>query len=255
MHRRALTLFCALGLGCAMVSQARATAAIPTVSFSYVTDSTSYTGTPGSTVPVNIYLQETLTGGATDIVTPDGGLLGAGAGVNATGTTGGTSASFTSGAFTEPSPPWGSTSAFYNQGGGSNLEFVNLAPFGGPYPDLTTDLTGDDILLGTLDITVGTGTTTYLLTSLNDDTINGSDSQLGQTDGNTVDDSGADLDAGGIGFTGADAAAGESFTVVPTPSVGSPVPLPASLWLGLTGLGGLVAIRWISRVRGVAGLI
>jgi hypothetical protein len=134
--------------------------------------------------------------------------------------------------------------ADYNQGTGNNLEFVGLAGSSGPFAFPT----GGKVELGVLDITVGTGTTTYLVTSLDQDTINGSSSLLGQSDGNTITDTDADLDAGGAGYTGADAASAYSFTVAPPAVVG--VPLPASRWVGLAGLGGLLlAMRWTRRVR------
>jgi hypothetical protein len=247
MHKRVLALLGVVVVGCVMANQAKAA-----VSFQYVTDASSYTGASGTTVDVTIYLQETLTAGSTDIITPEGGLIGAGAAVNVSGTTGGTAASIPSSSFTLASP-FVTLTADYNQGTGNNLEFVGLAGNSGPFAFPTSG----KVELGVVAITVGTGQTTYLLTSLNEDTINGSNSLLGQSDGNTLTDKGTDLDVSGTSmpasdseaYTGADASAGFSFVVGP-PSTA--VPLPASLWLGIVGLGGLPVIRRALRVSNVA---
>lgn len=202
------------------------------VSFSYVTDALSYSAAQASQVAVQIYLKETLTAGSTDIVAGDGGLAGAGAGLNFTGVTGGTASTVANGTFTPASSLAPTThSLYYNQPtNANNLEFVELAGDTGPFPSPPTN---GLLLLGTIDIKVGSGTSTFALTSLNNDTIDDSNSNLGQEDGNTVTVNSTDLDkTGQSGFTGADAAALYTFTVSPTV-----MPEPGSI--SLLGLGAL----------------
>ena len=213
------------------------------VIYSYVTDASSYTGNAGSIVPVNIYLQETLTGSSTSYISANGGVTGAGAALDTRGTTGGSSASIPSGSFTFGPAFGGPHSAYYNQGSGSNLEFgEGIAPGAST---VMPDATGK-ILLGTLNVTVGSGKTSYDLTSLGNDTINNSSSAIGQSNGNTTTQNpppfGSDLDvtpASGA-YTGANASPGDVITVGPA---GSTVPEPASLAVFGVGAMGLLARR------------
>ena len=219
------------------------------VIYSYVTDASSYTGaSAGSIVPVNIYLQETLTGSSTSYVSANGGMTGAGAGFNVTGTTGGTAAQFAAGSFTFAPSFGGPQTADYNQGSGNNLEFSE-----GIVPGAATVMPGANgrILLGTLNVTAGSGKTSYILTSLNNDTINSSaqfpngNSLLGQSNGNTTTQNpppfGSDLDLSPSSgaYTGANASPGDVITV----SGGSTVPEPASLAVFGVGAMGLLARR------------
>jgi len=55
------------------------------VIYRYVTDKTSYTGAAGAIVPVQLLLQETLTGTSTSKIFADGGVFGAGVIVNSPG--------------------------------------------------------------------------------------------------------------------------------------------------------------------------
>jgi PEP-CTERM motif len=218
------------------------------VIYSYVTDASSYTGaSAGSIVPVNIYLQETLTGSSTSYVSANGGMTGAGAGFNVTGTTGGTAAQFAAGSFTFAPSFGGPQTADYNQGSGNNLEFSE-----GIVPGAATVMPGANgrILLGTLNVTAGSGKTSYILTSLNNDTINSSaqfpngNSLLGQSNGNTTTQNpppfGSDLDLSPSSgaYTGANASPGDVITVS-----GSSVPEPASLAVFGVGAMGLLARR------------
>jgi len=213
------------------------------VIFSYVTDASSYNATPGSIVPVNIYLQETLTGTSTSYISANGGVTGAGAGFNVQGTTGGSAAQIPTGSFTFSPSFGGPNAAYYNQGSGSNLEFSEgiAAP---PAPTVMPDASGR-IFLGKVNITAGSGKTSYILTSLNNDTINNSNSALGQSNGNTTTQNpppfGSDLDvspANGA-YTGANASPGDVITVGGT----STVPEPASLAVFGVGAMGLLARR------------
>ena len=233
MRKRLLILGAAAAIGCMMASGAEAS-----VVYSYVTNATSYTGTPGSTVAVNIYLQETLTASSTSFISAEGGLVGAGAGVNVSNPPSSGAASIGNGSFTEAAGfDGGPESVDYNQGTGleaNNLEFTEgISTTGTPL-----ETTGGQILLGTLNITVGTSATTYDLTSLFNDTIDDDNSALGQENGNTITKLptplGTDLDAtGNPAYTGANAAAADAFTVSP-----AAVPEPASLSvLALGGIG------------------
>lgn len=243
---RLASIACFLGVAAGLSAPARAS-----VIYSYVTDAPSYSGPAGSIVPVNIYLLETVTGSSGSFITANGGLLGAGAAVNVVGTTGGTAASFGSGsAVFNPNttdfgnPPVLASSLYYNQGAGpaaNNLEFqeAHSNTQSGVNP------TAGKVLLGTLDIQVGTGKTTYDLTSLFNDTINGGNSATGQTNSNTVTTNpvpfGSDLDVTQPGvYTGANDAPATVFTVN---SSASPVPEPASLAVFAAGAMGLLIRR------------
>lgn len=69
-----------LSLACwATISLASARADIV---YQYVTDKTTYLGNLGATVPVNIFLQETVTGTSTSLIFSQGGLFGAAVLVN-----------------------------------------------------------------------------------------------------------------------------------------------------------------------------
>ena len=164
-------------------------------SYSYVTDAKTYSGPVGSIVPVNIYLQETLSGTSTSYITANNGVSSAGAAVNVKSTTGGTAASFGTGmllytsssSFGNPSTTTGNfPTLVYNQGTGAaanNLEFEQTITNAQPGVTPTSSL----LLLGTLDVTVGSGTTTYVLTSLNEDTIADGPNGFGaEGDGNTL---------------------------------------------------------------------
>ena len=153
----------------------------------YAADAPSYTGSVGSIVPVSIYLQETLTGASTSYISNvGGGLTGAGAAVNIVGTTGGTAASFgTSNTMFTTASTFGNAATapgtlVYNQGTGAvanNLEFLQNITNTQSTVQPTADATGDRVLLGVLNVQIGSGTTTYNLTSLANDTINNSNTR------------------------------------------------------------------------------
>jgi len=95
------------------------------------------------------------------------------------------------------------------------------------------------ILLGTLGIRVGTGQTTFALTSLYNDTIDNSNSELGQSDATQTDHGAYDLDMAGTGlYTGANDAPATLFTVGL-----APVPEPTSLAIFGVGAVGLLCRR------------
>jgi hypothetical protein len=214
------------------------------VLYSYVTDASSYEAPPyGPIVPVNIYLQETLTGGSSSFIAANGGLFSSGAAVNEVGVSGGTASQIP----TNPSPRFafsgftptmkGEQQVYTNQPtNANNLEFYATIGGAGVQGPLMPDANGR-ILLGTLNIMIGTGQTTFALTSLHNDTIDNSNSELGQSDTNTITDhSGYDLDAGFPGlYTGANDAPATLFTVGL-----APVPEPTSLAIFGAGAIGLL---------------
>jgi hypothetical protein len=100
------------------------------------------------------------------------------------------------------------------------------------------------ILIGTLNVLVGSGQTTFSLTSLYNDTIDNSRSELGQSDGNTYTHDGYDLDwevGNGAPYTGADDAPATLFTVGL-----APVPEPTSL--AIFGVGA-IGLLWRRRAE------
>lgn len=68
-------LAAAVGLGMAAMPARQANAS---VEYQYVTSAPTLTATPGSTMTIPVFLQETLTGGSTSIINSDGGVAGAG---------------------------------------------------------------------------------------------------------------------------------------------------------------------------------
>jgi hypothetical protein len=226
------------------------------VVYTYVTDQASYSAAPGSDVSVNIYLMETLSGGSTSIINAHNGLFSAGAAVNVSSTTGGSAArvvnnGFTFNSATEPNGFTGPTSAAYNQGSGAaanNLEFLEAVGTSAAQSNngVTAPANGL-VFLGRATIQAGTGTTTYVLTSLHNDTINNSNSQLGQGNNNTVTlpgplHGGLDLDVTHPGqYTGANDAPPYTFTVVAVPE---PSPLLLVAVVIPAAAGCMLSRRW-----------
>ena len=211
------------------------------VIYSYVTGQPSYSALPGGTVSVPIYLQETLTNGSNGFIAANGGVSTAGAAINfdSATTLGGTlsPATFASGSFTPASPftaPSTFSLTYYSNSGQDAVEFALVVPSG----DTDPTPTGGLIELGLLSITAGTGTTSFSLTSINDDTIPGGAG--GGGDGYTMTANSFDLDATGqAGYVGADAASPTVFTVDPT----ADLPEPTSLSLLAMGALGLLRRR------------
>lgn len=221
---------CLFGLAiCLNASNARGE-----VSFSYGSSQAVYSAAAGTAVSVPIYLDETIPPGSTDFITPNGGLDGAGAAVNFYSVVGGSAATFGANSFTPVSPFFAPSSAayYYNSTSGQDaLEFALLTPAEDyAFP------TNNQVEIGTLSITVGTGATSFAITSINDDTIAGGSG--GQGDGYTATVDGPyDLDAvGEPGYVGADAAPPTIITIEP-----SAVPEPASM--SALGLLAVAALR------------
>jgi len=238
-----------------------ATPASASVVYSYVTDSTAYSGTAGGTVVVNVYLDETLSGSnKTSIINANNGLFGAGVGIQLSGT------STTGSAITGVSPNnssasnggFGSTTigAAYNVNiGGNNTngalsEAVGVASAGGSNPGpLATQISSTlfQVFLGSFAITLGQnpGTTdTYTVTSL----FNSANTVLGGANGNTVTETGNfDLDknhTGATAYTGANNTT-NTFTVTVSGSVATPE--PSSMALCGMAVGGLAFRAWRRR--------
>lgn len=232
----------------AAVGAASCVAAQPahaTVIYSYVTDASSYEAPPGSPfgtlVAVNVYLQETLTGGSSSFIAANAGLYGAGAAVNELGVSGGTVSQIPTDRSAFAFTMKGSQQIYTDQPtNANNLEFTETIGGAGIQGPLMPDGNGR-ILLGTLKVRVGTGQTTFALTSLHNDTIDNSNSQLGQSDSNTFTDHNSyDLDIGYSDlYTGADDAPATNFTVGL-----APVPEPASV-----AVFGVAAIGLLARRR------
>jgi len=226
-----------------------------TVMYSYVTDSPSYPGAPGTIVPVKIYLQETLVGSASELAA-SGGVYTGGAAVEAT--TGGGAVVDSTGANQFAFNNDGTASTFnggssfnsvhYNQaatgnGNGNNLEFTE-AQAAGTYPGVAPS--GGKVFLGTMFVTVGSGQTTYHLNSLDNETITATGSFKGDEtqsplDPNAFTQSNYDTGAMGDGSTatGANVASPYSFSV----GSASPVPEPASMAIFGLGAAGLLIKR------------
>jgi hypothetical protein len=178
------------------------------VIYSYTTDSSRYqVAAPGTLVNVPIYLTETLTGGSTSLINNDGGLFGAGVGVNNTGgatkpgqsfivpvTAGGVAlnlAPIASGGFGMGGVGVGDLRSVNGDGSIAVLiENIGVPPpsSGGPLASLFSNSGGtivNRVLLGSVTIQAGKlgSTTTFAVTSL----FNSPDPILGQgNEGNTL---------------------------------------------------------------------
>jgi hypothetical protein len=160
------------------------------------------------------------------LINTQNGLTSAGAGIDAASAGTGT-AQIAYGSFNNASPSTGFVTngpdliTNYNEDPDADtvananfLEFIETAP--GPNVNLVS---GNEVYLGSFQVQVGSQSTTYNLTSLNNETfgVNGGE------DGNTLTGDGTDLDMpGSPDYTGADASPAYTFTVaVATPEPGS----------------------------------
>jgi len=200
------------------------------VTYRYVTDQANYTGAVGAIVPVQLLLQETVTGTSTSKIFADGGLFGAGVMVNSPGGAIYGSSSTTNdfkiagnatgtpngfgGLGTPPSAPTivDQTPATANKAG----LIINADV--GTGPQFTNGAAGTrTILLGTVNVKIGATATQLTITP------------YGGTS-NTITQAGTDLDFGtqaANGYTGAatNTAGNFSFTV------GAAIPEPSSMAL------------------------
>lgn len=171
----------AVALAC-MVSPAQA----QTITYEYTSDALSYSGAVGSTVVVNLYLTETLTGGAKSIIGPSGtefGLTSAALSVSQSSATVGLGSTITGGAinsnaYNAATPGFNATNtgstiiAQYNgnTGGAFGLNDAVVTGSGTNVPPGTHVSTvggtvTNAVFLGSMTVTIAAGTTTYLIDS------------------------------------------------------------------------------------------
>ncbi len=184
----------------------------PSVIYSYVTDKTAYTVSAGGTITVEVFLKETLIGGATSLIAADGGLFGAGFSVaRASGSAalGGIAGSvvsngsnFAGGGFAAKP---GASASFM-----AGADYVGISATQGAMPN-AKDSNGitDLIEIGTVTISAATaGISNFTLANFRAPASAGGYTQTFNT-GYDLDLNGA---AGGFAFTGASANP-DTFTV------------------------------------------
>ncbi len=215
--------------------------------------------TNGATNVVSLYFQETLTNGSTSVINnaDNGGLYAAGAAiVEQTGSTGVTVMSAAPNSQTEPAGFTGNN--FYGYPGapsGPNASTIPVTGLGGAFfalitsnsaaafvgPTITSTAAGTTInkyLLGTVTLNVGTAPqATFLVESLHD-APQGQGYLHAGVDGNTIDVSQDDFDAGGVqGGSGVNVGTGADGNPT-TFAITSPIPEPGSLMMcGLVASG------------------
>lgn len=238
-HKLRLALISAVaGLGLTAAGQARGS-----VIYSYVAETPGYQAAVGSTVRVNLYLQESLSGSDTSFIQGDGGLFSMGAQVfEAAGgsasisgpTVGGKLVGNTSDFGGPTSNSFSSSSAIFNEAINTTAPYVFL--------DNTANGTApgyaDKIYLGDLIITVGSTPTQFTIGAINDTTPGGFG--IG---GNTLTANFSDLDTGLQADTVTPIANVQGVNGGTTTFTVSPTPIPEPASLGLFACGGLLALR------------
>jgi MYXO-CTERM domain-containing protein len=220
-----LVLGAVVGVGVA------APAARATIVYQYVADISSFTGAPGSAVPpINVYLQQTVSGGSSDLLLSRSGLRSAGFSLSRPGNpadggayiSGVSDQTASGGSFAGGTP---FTPVAFPVVSFGNTETVSAAAVTGPLGNLNGSVR--TILLATMSLTVGNVVSTFTLGARD----------LSNT--NTVfftqgADNGLDLDSAlGTPFQGA---SDLTFSIIinPTPAPGA---------AALLALGGLLATR------------
>ena len=161
---RRFVFLIALALAVSAPATARAS-----ITYQYVSDQTSYNVNVGSTITVNLYIQETLTGGSTSLIVQDGGMFAAAIGVNRST---GTAAANITAIKENTGAPWTSGSFAFgadNFTAGTAQLGVQSPGFLGTASNINPDSTGK-ILIGTMTLTIAanaTGTTTFNLAQYN----------------------------------------------------------------------------------------
>lgn len=202
--------------------------------YNYVTDSANYSAPAGASVPVKIYLQETLTGASTSLMVGDRGLFNAGAVVTyaaSAGAKGSGSPAVLSAVALDGAEFRGPASQFFAPNG-SSMNFQEAADsFGSSGPAGAPGGSGRLQFLGTLTITAGSlgNTTSFSLGERG-----GVGNTITFTNGFDLDDDGSGTAADGTTYTwtGADGSL-TPFSVTAVPEPGGLAPLAL---LGLLGL-------------------
>jgi len=218
------------------------------VTYRYVTDQANYTGAVGAVVPVQLLLQEVVTGTSQSIIFKDGGLFGAGVMVNSPSGALFGSTSTTNDFKISPNTQ-GTPNGF--SGPPPGLSAPTITDFS-PVPAVATKAgliinadvgTGPNftaggpgtrtVLLGTINVKIGAAPATLTITP------------YGGTS-NTITQAGTDLDFGTQavnGYTGAASNTAGNFSF----TVGAVIPEPSSM-----ALCGLVLVAWAMSVTAVA---
>jgi hypothetical protein len=210
------------------------------VSFLYVGVPSPSSVTAGNSTSAEIYLQETLTGGSSDVITSNTGLFGAGVQLSITGHTGGSQATITN--FNGDSAFDGSITPSFTNSTAGVTENIFVTDSMGPEGTASTvaGTTTRLVPLGLLNIsTSAPGTTTFTVGEFLANGIAG---------GNTLDNGGNDYDSNSSNpaYTGV----GTSTTTFVVTATAVPEPAAA---LGMIVLGGgLLLSRW--RRSGVGAL-
>jgi len=250
-----------------------------TVTFEYTSDQSAYSASIGSTVTVNLYLTEILTGGAHSIIGPNGyeyGLTGAALSVNQVSATVGTgstiaTASNNTNAYNAATPGFGTNNTnstiivAYNGNSGGAAGIATSVIGGGnpanvPAGTQVSSIGGvvtNSVLVGTITITVAAGTTKYQVTSP-DTSPAGSTDQTGDQTNTSASTFLLDQDGSGTVQQGAFKGTNVSWigtedpiwTFTVTPSVAG-VPEPSSMLLCGVAISGLGVRAWRRR-RGQA---
>lgn len=206
-----------------------ASAAHASVIYSYVAGAPNYNASVGGTVTVPIYLKETITAPSTSVINADGGLFGAGFSVNRN--SGGT-ASLTAIADSVATTFAG---GFSTPAAGNGAARQALAESYGLTATTGTNVDANgEVLLGSVNILVTSGVSTFTVAWDKYPTVSGTDGDLTTTATNAYN---LDKTSANPAFTGADNNP-TTFTVT-----GAAAPEPASLGLLALGAMGLLARR------------
>jgi MYXO-CTERM domain-containing protein len=244
-----------------LLTSSNAHAAVESIVYSYVTDSPTYSTTPGGFVTVTVYLQEAESGGATSLINANGGLLGAGFSAKQSGGLptspagvyhiAGSSGSFPGGTFSESGSDASDDSLATVR---AESEITGAVSTGPEVADGSDANLTQTILLGTLTIEGGqsAGTTNFTVESYREatgstaggytETYNTSlryDLDKSGAPGTTADPAYVTVAGGGVG------AGANTFSVSVTPE-------PASLSLGVLGGLGLLIRRRERKIEDIA---
>ena len=227
MNRRIVSLFALVAVGLV------GTAARASLVYQYVADISSFTAPAGTSVAINIYLQETFSGASTDLLLSKSGLRSAGFQLSRPGSVADGGATLTgavdqTGAGGNFAGGTGFTAVTFPAVSFANTESVSALAPGGPTGQLNGSVR--EVLLGTVSLTVGTVGSTFTLGARDLSNTN-------TTFFNPGGDNGLDLDSTlGEPFDGA---SDFTFNIILNPT---PVPEPGTALLLGGGIAGLVML-------------